>query len=47
MASDQHFPDLSVPQLSLDDHSGLADLLEARILGEWPALASLGGKGAS
>jgi len=47
VASDQHFPDLSVPQLSLDDHSGLADLLEARILGEWPALASLGGKGAS
>lgn len=47
VASDQYFPELSVPQLSLDDHAGLADLVEARIVAEWPALASLGGKGMS
>lgn len=47
VASDQHFPELSVPQFSLDDHAGLADLVEARILHEWPAVTRLGGRGAS
>ena len=33
ITSDQPFPDYPVPQYALDDFRGLADLIEARILG--------------
>jgi len=33
IVSDQRFPDHEVPQLALDDAAGIADLVEARILG--------------
>lgn len=36
MATDQPFADLSVPQLAMDDFSGLADLVEKRIIAAWP-----------
>jgi molybdopterin-guanine dinucleotide biosynthesis protein B len=34
IASDQSFPDYPVPQCALEDFSGLADLIERRILGK-------------
>jgi molybdopterin-guanine dinucleotide biosynthesis protein MobB len=36
LASDQRFDDLGVPQLDLDDFVGLADLVETRIIRDWP-----------
>ena len=34
IASDQTFPGYSVPQLALNDYTGLADLVEQRILAQ-------------
>jgi molybdopterin-guanine dinucleotide biosynthesis protein MobB len=36
VASDQRFDDLSVRQFGLDDYSALADLVEDRIIRDWP-----------